>query len=135
MEISAGLLIIQDNKILLGHPTSAPYYGSYTIPKGKVERGESLLIAALRETVEEVGVIINKNDIINKENPFLIEYKNKKDIIYKKLYYFIVQPKEEIILDKSKFQKEEIDWAEFLDYNDCISRIFWRFEEMLNYIS
>lgn len=135
MEISAGLLIIQDNKILLGHPTSAPYYGSYTIPKGKVEKGESYLDAALRETVEEVGIEIDLNDIINKDNPFFINYEDTKGKIYKKLYYFVVQPKEEIILDKSKLQKKEIDWAGFLDYDDSMTRIFWRYEEMLNYIN
>jgi ADP-ribose pyrophosphatase YjhB (NUDIX family) len=134
MEVSAGLLIIQDNKILLGHPTSAPYFGSYTIPKGKVEEGESYLIAALRETREEVGIDVNPDDIVNKDNPFLIEYKNEKNVIYKKLYYFVVQPREEIIIDKDKLQKREIDWAGFLGYNDSMARIFWRYEEMLNYI-
>ena len=134
MQISSGLLIIQDNKMLLAHPTRSPYYGSYSIPKGKVEEGESLIDAAIRETKEEVGVEINIDDIVNKDNPFLIEYKNEKDIVYKQLYYFIVQPKEEIIIDKYKLQKSEVDWAGFLDKMDATARIFWRFEKMLNYI-
>ena len=134
MEISAGLLIIQDNKILLGHPTSAPYYGSYTIPKGKVEAGETHLTAALRETKEEVGIEIDINDIINIDNPFLIDYKDEKGKIYKKLYYFVVQPKEKIIIDENKLQKKEIDYAGFFNLYDSMSRIFWRYEEMLNYI-
>ena len=129
MEISAGLLIIQDNKILLGHPTSAPYYGSYTIPKGKVEAGETHLTAALRETKEEVGIEIDINDIINIDNPFLIDYKDEKGKIYKKLYYFVVQPKEKIIIDENKLQKKEIDYAGFFNLYDSMSRIFWRYEE------
>ena len=44
MVISAGLLIIHDNKILLVHPTNAPWYGTFSIPKGEVEEGEELKI-------------------------------------------------------------------------------------------
>lgn len=132
MDISAGLLIIQDNKILLAHPTNAPWYGTYSIPKGKLNFGESKLDAAIRETEEEVGLIFTKNEITNE--PYLIEYTNEKDEVYKQLYYYVIYPKEKIKIDIRKLQKDEIDWASFLNKPDAISRIFWRFEEMLNYI-
>lgn len=132
MDISAGLLIIQDNKMLLAHPTNAPWYGTYSIPKGKLNSGESILDAAIRETEEEVGLLFKKDDITTAN--YLIEYTNEKNKVYKQLYYYIIYPKEKIIIEEDKLQKIEIDWADFVDKNEALSRIFWRFEEMLSFI-
>ena len=135
MEISAGLLIIQKNKILLAHPTKAPWYGTYTIPKGKVEENETFVEAAIRETKEEIGIDISEDDIKNLNNPKTIEYTNEKGEIYKILKYFVVEPSTEITIDKSKLDKKEINWAGFLDKSDSMCRIFWRYEEMLKHIT
>ena len=129
---SAGLLIIQNNKMLLAHPTKAPWYGTYTIPKGKVEEGESYIYAAIRETKEEVGIDIDTDDIVKEIKT--IDYIDAKGKIYKKVHYFIVHPKEEIKIDKSKLDKHEVNWAGFVDKDDAMDRIFWRFQEMLNYL-
>ena len=134
MEISAGLVIIQQKKILLAHPTNSPWYGTYTIPKGKIEGEESPLEAAIRETYEEVGIKIGPDDIKNKKNPGIIEYKNQTGNVYKTLYYFVAEPKRDIIVDRNKLEKREVDWAGFLDKDEALSRIFWRFEEMLDFI-
>ena len=56
MQISAGLLILHNNKILLIHPTNAPWYGTYSIPKGKLEKDETIIQAAIRETEEEIEI-------------------------------------------------------------------------------
>ena len=135
MEISAGLVIIQNKKILLAHPTNAPWYGTYTIPKGKLESNENPVEAAIRETEEEVGIIININDIKNKKKPYIIEYKNQVGNVYKILYYYVAEPKIEIVIDKNKLQQREVNWAGFCDKDEALSRIFWRFEEMLKFIS
>jgi ADP-ribose pyrophosphatase YjhB (NUDIX family) len=129
---SAGLLIIQDNKMLLAHPTRAPWYGTYTIPKGKVEEGETYLNAALRETKEEVGVDININDI----NPDyrVINYTDSRNRIYKKVIYFIVKPSIPINVDKTNIDKKEVNWVGFVDKDDAMDRIFWRFAEMMDYL-
>lgn len=47
-------------EVLLGHP-GGPFWrhkdaGAWTIPKGRVESGEDLLTAALREFEEETGI-------------------------------------------------------------------------------
>ena len=135
MEISAGLLIIQQNRILLAHPTNAPWYGTYTIPKGKLEDNENPLDAAIRETYEEIGIKIDISDIKNKKKPYIIEYKNQLGNIYKILYYYVCEPKSEILIDNNKLQKREVNWAGFCDKDEALSRIFWRFEEMLKFIS
>jgi len=133
MQTSAGLLIIYDNKILLVHPTNAPWYGTYSIPKGKVEEDETYIEAAIRETEEEVGIKIKPKYIDKK--PYKIQYKNEKGYVYKELIYFLVNLDKEITIDKNNLQKREIDWAGFVDKDEAMSRIFWRFEEMLNFLN
>jgi len=129
---SAGLLIIQDNKMLLAHPTRAPWYGTYTIPKGKVEEGETYLDAALRETKEEVGIDVNVKDI--DPDYHIINYTNSRNSIYKKVIYFIVRPSIPINIDKAHVDKKEVNWVGFIDKDDAMDRIFWRFAEMMDYL-
>jgi 8-oxo-dGTP pyrophosphatase MutT (NUDIX family) len=59
MDITCGSFIIDsENKILLVQPTGYP--DDWTVPKGLVEGGEDLHMAAIRELKEETGI-----DIIN----------------------------------------------------------------------
>lgn len=133
---SAGLVIIQNNKILLLHPTKAKWYGTYSFPKGHIENGETILDAAIRETKEESGIIISEI-FINKHKEYCIDYKDKKGNVYKKVYYYIVYLEDDIlpeIIDKKNLQLEEVDWGGFLNYDEANLRIFWRFKPILELI-
>jgi predicted NUDIX family NTP pyrophosphohydrolase len=66
---SAGILLFrrtpQGVEVLLGHP-GGPYFedkdvGAWSIPKGQVEDGESLLAVAKREFSEETGHVVGSN--------------------------------------------------------------------------
>ena len=136
MKKSAGLLIIQNNKLLLAHPTSAPWKNSYSIPKGGIELGENHIETALRETREEVGINIPLN-LIDRNNEYVIEYKNKKNKVYKKVYYYVVNVDDDtypLIFPKTQLQLEEVDWAGFIDLETAKEKIFWRFKDMLNFL-
>ena len=137
IQISAGLVIIQDNKILLEHPTGAKWKGTYGIPKGLMEMDETIMEAAIRETEEELGIKIDSKDLVfkmdNYDNPYAINYSNN-DIIYKKIFYFLYKPSEPLVIDLSKLQKSEVDWAGFLTKEEAESKIFWRQKEVLNYL-
>jgi 8-oxo-dGTP pyrophosphatase MutT (NUDIX family) len=74
--ISSGLFLLnKDNKVLICHPTNHKAT-SWSIPKGKVDEGESLISAAIRETYEESNILI---PIYSKfiELP-IVEYKHKR---------------------------------------------------------
>jgi ADP-ribose pyrophosphatase YjhB (NUDIX family) len=122
-KISAGLAIVYDNKILLVHPTNASWYGTYSIPKGRVESGETYLKTAIREVREETGIDVPLN-LINK-TPHTVSYKNKT------VYYFIVNVNKlsqlklnDIRVPKKQLQLEEVDWAGFVDLSEAKKRMF-----------
>jgi 8-oxo-dGTP pyrophosphatase MutT (NUDIX family) len=53
---AAGIFLVNMNReILVGHPTGH-HPDFFSIPKGKVEEGETTLEAAIRETYEETNV-------------------------------------------------------------------------------
>ena len=133
LQLSAGLVIIQSGAILLGHPKGQKWYGTYSFPKGHVEEGEDLLEAAIRETREEVGITIDPEDVIDLE-PQFIDYKDKNGNLYKRVYYFVVSPFQNITQDMIIPDKEEIDWAGFILKDAAESRIFWRLKPVLEEI-
>lgn len=135
LNLSAGLVIIQDNKILLVHPKGSKWWGTYSIPKGHVEKDEDILDAAIRETKEEIGISISHSDIKNPKDDLFIDYTNKKGKLYKRVYYYLVYPSKKISKEDFKLQKEEVDWAGFLSKEEAKKRIFWRFKELLSYLN
>ena len=125
----AGVAIVYGKKILLVHPTNGSWVKPIMgIPKGKIEEGEDLIEAALRELREETGISISPDklepavqtvDVFNKEG----QYKNS-------LHYFIcrISDLSEIGLDsitvpKGQLQAKEVDWAGFIDIKEAYSKV------------
>ena len=139
VKISAGVIIILNDKLLLCHPTNSKWFGTYSFPKGAVEEGESYKDAAVRELKEETSIVIDKNQLIG--DPIIVDYINKKKTKYKKiiLYKYHINDLSEIGLDSEvistdRLQLEEIDWAGFLDKEESKSRIFHRISHILETI-
>jgi ADP-ribose pyrophosphatase YjhB (NUDIX family) len=135
IKTSAGLVIIFDNKIFLVHPTNAPWYGSYSIPKGEITEGESLFDTAIRETKEEIGVEFDKGGFRKDILPEFIEYRDKNNKVYKTVWYFTIFLPESLDMSKITLQPEEVDWAGFLDKKEAEKRIFDRFKSILKYLN
>jgi ADP-ribose pyrophosphatase YjhB (NUDIX family) len=135
MKRSAGLVIIYDNKILLVHPTKHPWIHSFSIPKGMIEENETVLDAAIRETFEEVGLFIDKNQIKDNEE-YLICYRDKHNKIYKKIYYYIVnlEYNDFDVIPFQNLQVEEVDWAGFLSKEEAIKRISPKLISVLDHL-
>ena len=139
MVISAGLLVIKNNKILLCHPTNAKWLGYFSIPKGHVEEHETnkedYIDTAIRETFEETGLLIDYN-LINKKE-YCINYIDKKGKTYKQVYYYIANVKDSDLPDniiKEQLQLSEVDWAGFLTYEEAETKLFWRFKTILEHL-
>jgi 8-oxo-dGTP diphosphatase len=54
--LCVSLAVFREGKVLLATRTAPPYVGAFTLPGGRVEAGETLIDAALRELREEVQV-------------------------------------------------------------------------------
>jgi mutator protein MutT len=54
--LAASVGVYREGRVLLGERLVEPARGLYTFPGGRVEMGETLAEAALRELMEEVGV-------------------------------------------------------------------------------
>lgn len=144
MKKSAGIIIIlKGQKVLLCHPTNSRWFGTYSFPKGGLEKGETEIDAAIRELREESSVIIDKSKITNPNSPIIIDYINKKgEKKYKQLYLYTVYINDisEIGLDseiipKEKLQLSEIDWCGFLPKQEAKHRIFHRVVHLLDMIN
>ena len=80
MDTTCGIYLVNNkNQILLVHPINAPKF-MWSIPKGLMNKGETYLEAALRETFEETNVKLDmESPKIKRIMEFeLIKYKKTK---------------------------------------------------------
>jgi len=70
--VGCGVMMLRDGKVLLGKRHENPKKasskldgaGTWTMPGGKLDFGESFEECAKRETLEETGIILNTIDVI-----------------------------------------------------------------------
>ena len=85
-EISSGGVVIFGNTILL----LKKFNGDWVLPKGRVEKGEKIRDAALREVLEESGVKAEIEKYIGKAN---YEYRNLKQnkMVSKTVHWYLMR--------------------------------------------
>ena len=62
--VGVGAILVRNGKVLMGKRKNAHGEGSWALPGGHLEFGESLEECATRETYEETGIIISATDFI-----------------------------------------------------------------------
>jgi len=74
-KVGVGVIIVKDNKVLLGERKNAHGQGSWAFPGGHLEMNETLEECAKRESMEEAGIDIKNvkqltftNDMFKNEN-------------------------------------------------------------------
>ncbi|SEA10186.1 ADP-ribose pyrophosphatase YjhB, NUDIX family [Segatella bryantii] len=108
--ISAGLLVIRDNKILLVQQKNDHDKLHLSIPKGLIEKDEDPLDAAIRETYEETGLKVYRRNII--KTPYLMNIDSS--YIKRRIIYYVAHIHSNV--DVSPIDKAEIEWAGFVSY-------------------
>lgn len=125
---SAGIAIVYDGKVLLGHTAGRSSSHSYGISKGGIDQGESNLEAAIRETKEEFGIEIPEKLIGKDEYTFVVTSRKYK---YNKVVYYYILEIEDLSqiglktleIPKSQLQIKEIDRAVFVGYQEAMQLI------------
>ena len=101
-------------EILLVHPTSAKWAGTYSIPKGHADPDDGGWDrTAVREVREEVGIDLSTRDLVFGG---VIENTDAKGRPKKRVRYFFTQapPGLPAVIDKGQLQLDEVDWAGFV---------------------
>ena len=102
-EKSCGAIIIKDKKVLMVKSKK----GDYGFPKGHIEKNETEIETAIRETKEETNVDI----IIENQKQYKISYISKKGTI-KDAIYFIAKSKEPINLIPEEKEIAKVFWKD-----------------------
>lgn len=105
-----GVVIINDNHELLLQKRSKNKRvnpSKWGICGGKVDLGETPLDAGIRETAEEIGVVLNKKElkILNRTTDG-------------KLHFTVYYVRKNIDINKCKLQKEEVEEVKYFKINE-----------------
>ena len=117
--LAAGGIIIDDStgtrRVLLVH---RPGYDDWSFPKGKLDAGETIEQAALREVKEETGL---KCRIIRKLVVSRYRYRTRTGgrLKPKSVHYFLM----ERLSGRIKVPVEEVDAAEWLEVKEAARRL------------
>lgn len=136
MVTSVGIFFVNaDNRILIGHPTySSDGSGFWTIPKGKMDEGETEEQTAKREFFEESGFVIDGFPDGTLEHLGSAEYKHKKKRIV--AFYFktnMVPPRPVCLsyLDHNGERIPEIDRFMWVTYTEALEKLHYAQVEIL----
>jgi len=75
---AAGGIIVRDGRVVVVH---RPQYGDWTLPKGKLEDGESWEAGALREVAEETGLVCELGEEIGRTR-YVDSHGRNKEVRY-----------------------------------------------------
>ena len=121
-EISAGGVVFRKVDGAIQIQLIQDRYGKISLPKGKMEPGETIEQTALREIVEETGM---EGLIISPIDQIKYKYNHEtKGIIDKEVHYYLV----EAIGGKLQAQVEEIRGVEWFEPADA-----WRRQRQSGY--
>ena len=84
-EVAVGALVLKDQKVLLVKRNQSPAKGLWALPGGKINLGETLQQAVVREILEETGI-----SIIPGQPVFLFDSIHKDDKGDVQYHYVIV---------------------------------------------
>lgn len=109
-----GIILKKDNKVLFVKRHNTDWASGYwNFPGGLLEEGETLVNAAIREAQEELGAIINSNDLkliyvlqVRKSD------KNTKDIFG---FCFLAEQWQGMPINNEPHRHSEIGWFDLSD--------------------
>ena len=115
--LAAGGLVLRDGRIAVVH---RPRYDDWSLPKGKLDEGESFEEAALREVEEETGLTCRLKQQLGDTS-----YRDRKDRA-KLVRYFEMEP------ESGDFTpNDEVDEMLWLEPADALRRLSYDFDREL----
>lgn len=112
---SCGCIIVKDDKVLLVGAKDNHNKFFWSFPKGNQENGESDIETALRETKEEVNLIVN----ILEKNPIIVSHPIRNNTATKFIHLYLATPQ----TDTLSLQEDEIESAEWVSFDEAEKRL------------
>jgi len=110
LEAGGGVVVNQNEEILTMYRR-----GSWDLPKGKIDKGETKKAAAIREVQEETGLnVIELGDFLLETNH---TYKNRKGKrVIKRTYWYKMSTKETLLEPQIEEDIELCEWMSVADF-------------------
>ncbi len=114
MHVVGVVILNNKNEVLLQKRSNQKRVnpGKWGIHGGKMDFGESTIDAGIRETFEEIGVKLNRENL---------KILNKQPISEEKIYCTNYYIKQEIDIDKCILQKEEVEEIKYFKIDELDS--------------
>lgn len=129
LEAAGGLVLNQKSEILFIFRR-----GSWDLPKGKIDSGETIEQAAVREVQEETG--LKEVEIIQPLDITFHTYKDKKNKrILKKTYWFIMNTNEQDLIPQLEEDIELASWMTLGKFNQEERVVYQNILDLLNVFS
>jgi 8-oxo-dGTP pyrophosphatase MutT (NUDIX family) len=111
--ISAGGIVVRDNKILMLKKKN----GDWVLPKGRIEKGETLEETALREVKEETNVEAEIYDYIGVTTYSFSNYWTHYELVEKSVSWYLMRY---IKCELKPLRKEGFVEAKFVDLEEVL---------------
>jgi 8-oxo-dGTP diphosphatase len=72
-KVGIGVFVVRDGRILLGRRKGAHGEGTWSLPGGHLEFGESWHACACREVLEETGIVVTRTRFASVTNDVFVE--------------------------------------------------------------
>jgi 8-oxo-dGTP diphosphatase len=112
---AAGVVCFRGEEVLLIRRATPPRQGEWSLPGGRIERGEEPHLAALRELAEETGVTARLLGLIEIVDSIMGEPE--------KLY--LLHDYAAVWTGGEPIPGDEADRAEFMPLDEAIERVSW----------
>jgi len=127
---------------MLVHPSDRVWDNSFSYPKGKIDNGESIKDAAVRETEEEIGIKFPRKLLSNKNLYRIVNRDEEFGGCIKIDYYYLIKLDDNLFgkyfkqdIVKNKFlPKGELDWGGFVSNKQSKGKIKNRLKSVLKHI-
>ncbi|AFD06000.1 NUDIX hydrolase [Solitalea canadensis] len=107
--------------------------GKWDLPKGKLEKNESIMECAIREVEEECGITINR--IIEELPSTYHMYELKGKIVLKRTYWFSMEyTGEQQLTPQTEEDITEVEWLPKEQFNKVIDNTYPAIKELISTI-